>query len=388
MRRWLGVVGAVSLVLALGCGDEKKKDNKDASKDSAGKGSAAASAAPGAAGSGSAAAAPAANADVDPKVLEELKKVLKCPWESGRAKWDCEELKAWDKWDGVKDGKADKSLVALLSDKDTKIVVTAANALYSHGQTYREDKAMVETILKKVEAGPDEDLTVTLARVVSRAKTDKLGFSDRIIALMKSHKSKRVRGEVIRGAQFTDSEKYFETTKEMCKDPDVDVRYDAMGSFWVGTPSGKEKDVCDIWYGMTKDADEKIWSEAFYLALFTSKGCDAHFDEMIKDIDGKVKAGDLKNSAAIRGLEFFMTNSKASDKQKGDALKILKAVAENGKNNWMARTSAIRGIGRDPKNKAYLGKFKTEKDDFVKKEAERVIEQIEKDEKKGDAKKK
>lgn len=382
-------IGVVAIALALAACDDGKKDKEkdkgkgDTSAAAKSTGAPAASGSGGPAASSSAAAPSGLMAGADKAVVDEAKKVLTCPWEDGRPKWDCEANKTWDKLPALEDGKADKTLVALLTDPEQKLRVIAAEALSSHGQTYREDKALVEPMLKMVEDGPDEDLTVTLARVVSRAKTDKLGLSDRIIAIMKSHKSKRVRTEVIRGAQFTDSEKYFDTTMALAKDADETIKYEAMGAFWVGTPSGKEKEVCQLWADLTKDPVERVASEAGYLAMFSSKGCTDQFDGILKDAAEKLK-GDVKNSSYTRWLEYFMLNSKASDKQKADAVKILKGVADNAKNNWIARNSALRGVTKgDPKGaKAYLGKFKTDKEDFVKKEAERLLEQLEKDEKK------
>lgn len=374
----------VLLALSAGCGGGEKSSDKsdsDASSSSEPKKKKAAA-------SGSAATSAAAPAvQGDPAVVEAAKKVAACEFSNDMPKWDCEGKKAWDKSELFKDGAADATLVALLADADAKLQYVAADALRNRGRKYREDKALAEKVVAKLEAGQGSDaLLEALGSAAGYVDAQKTGLGDKLKGMPATIKNQKARASFVRAAQMNNRDLMYPVTIELAKsEADENVRYAAVESFWTGTPNGKDEEVCQMWHDNAKDAKapERVQSQAAYLAMFTSRGCEKVYDPLLKLIDEKAK-GELKSNSWVMPLYFFVTNNKASEAQKKEALKLLKGIAENEKHNWTARTQALEGVAKaDPKGaKAFLTKFKTNKEKFIAQRAEELLKKLDEEEKK------
>ncbi len=379
MRTVFSVVLVVASALA-GCGEEKPAKKEEPKADSKPKAAATASA------SASGAAAPAAPKG-DPAIVEAAKKVVACEWSGNHPKYECEAKKEWDKLEALKEGAGDATLVALLADADAKLNYVGAMGLSSWGRKFRDDKALAEQVLAKLEAEQgNEEFLGLLGSVAGYINAEKTGLGERLKAVPGKLKTSVARERFIGNAQFSNNTLMYDVTTALAKsEPNDSVRYAAVSAFWTGTPSGKDEEVCQLWHDVSKDekATPRLQAQAAYLALFTSRGCPKVYDALIDHVSAKLK-GEQKDSTWVSPFRWFVTNNKASDAQKDKAIAVLKTVAADTKNNGWTRADAMNGVAEGDKKgaKAYLTKMKGDKDAEVKRRAEEQLKRLDEEAKK------
>lgn len=369
------------LVLAVGCGDAAKDGASSAKPDSSAK------ADKGEKADKSDKAPKPVAAKGDPVILEAAKKVATgCEWDEGEPKSGCEAEKAWDDLKALEDGAGDATLVSLINDPDEKLQYVGAAALSGKGKKFEEDKALAVAVLDRLETGVGTpQILAELADAAGDIDGEKTGLSDRLKELPKKLKDKSARAEFLGGALFNNKSLYDATLDAAKNDPDPDVRYAAVGAFWTGTPNDKIDEVCQMYADTAKDAkaESRLQSQAAYLAMFTSRACKLQYDGLLKLIEEKSKTK-LESNSWVMPIYFFVTNSSASEEQRKEGVRIMKAIAEDTKHSGGARTQALEGVAKgDPTTaKAYLAKFKSDKDEWVKTRAEEALKRIAEDEKK------
>lgn len=363
---------ALAVVLAgaaaLGCGSK-------------GSGSGDAPGASGAPGAGGTAGGGLNAAGNDPAVVALAKKAITCKFSESGLEYSCADKKAWEESELTKEGKADPTLVEMLGDASEPVRYIAAYALSGKGDKFKGDKAMADKILTAAEKETSKAVARELGAVAGKIKLKDLGFVDRAMKLAKAPTMKELRKSFIGSAQFSNREEFYETTKAIAKsDPDIDLRDAAMSAYWVGTPNSKNAEVCALWLELSHDpANEEFAAHAAYFTAFYphSSGCKAEWDTMLGDIEKGAKAGKLKSSYWGSALYYLHNQSAASDAQKKRAIAIAKTVVENAANGGSARGRALELVGeKDPTSKAFVTKFKDDKDFYVKSRAADLLKKM------------
>ena len=314
----------------------------------------------------------------DPAVVALAKKALACTWNPQGPKYDCADRKAWESSDLFKGGKNDATLVAMLEDGNEQVRWLAANRLVPLGSTYRGDKVLAERALNAVLAEKGTLIGRTMGNVAGNIKLSELGLVEKARPLFKAPTPKEIRIGFLDQAQFNNRDAYYAAVTELAKsDPDKDIRMAAYGSFWTGTPKGKTAEVCQLWFDITHDANEQVGSHAAYYLSFYSLdgGCAAKWDGMLDDIEKRAKAGTAKSSDWPGALYYMSGQKGASDAQKGRAVTIAKALAENAANGNSSRARALDVVAeRDAAGaKAYLEKFANDPDTYLKGRAQELL---------------
>ena len=209
--------------------------------------------------------------------------------------------------------------------------------------------------------------------IAGRIKLDKLGLVERAKALGKAPTPKELRLGFIGSVQYTNNEAFYDYTTALAKsDPETDIRDAAMSSFWTGTPSSKNAEVCKLWLDLSHDANEEFAAHADYFVSFYphNQGCKAEWDTMLSDIDKRAKAGTAKSSYWGSSLYYFMGQNAAAPAQKTRAIAIAKVLADNKANSSSARVRCLELIAeKDPAGKTFVKKFTNDPDSYIKSRA-------------------
>ncbi|MEO7331980.1 MAG: hypothetical protein ABI193_25610, partial [Minicystis sp.] len=288
--------------------------------------------------------------------------------------YSCEDYKTFAELPALKDGAADATLVALLDDPDTKIQSLAAHALRSDGRAYRIDTALAEKVVAKLEAGKgDDSLLENLAQAAGAVDADKTKLGPRLLELAKKIAKPNVRASFISSGQFHNSDLLYPVTAELARsEPNEELRRAAIGSFWVGTPSDKHDEVCQLWVSIGSDpkTPENLASSALDYAAWNPSACDKQFEAIGKVLDKKLK-GKIEESSWVSAGSHLLGQDKLPKPLKKKVVGLLQTVANESKNNSMPRIYAMDGVVRgDPAaGKALVAKLSKDKDEYVKKHA-------------------
>jgi hypothetical protein len=340
-------------------------------------------------------AAPAAKptTPADPVRAAAQKALTSCKWEEGEPDWDCADAKAFDDLAPVREGKADATLVAMLGDADVRLVWLAGKALDAHGEAYRTDKALAEKVVARLETSlPARHLTL-VAEIAGAVDVAKTGLGARMLASSEKLPVD-ARAAFVRAAQFRNSDFFYASTAALAKDSkDEPLREAAIRAFWVGTPSGKGAEVCELWTSIAEDgktSDALASLSADFAAWTPMDPCTKEFDRLLARLDKRAKAGPLDGWDWPHVAEHLAGNRAASPAQQKKAVGWLKAAAENPKNKPNARSAAARGLiaVEIPTAKGVLAKFAKDKDGELQKIAASLEPELKDAEKRAEEKKK
>lgn len=368
------VAGAIGL-LATACGG----NSPEAATPPAASATAAPAASSAAAPASSAAApvasaAPKAEPASDP-IRAAARKVVACAgWSELSVPWDCADLKAFDELGALQEGAGDKTLVEMLADPEPKMVALGARGLRVNGRKFRDDAALAEKIVARLEAGKDDESVLdNLATVAGAIDGEKTKLGPRLLDLAKNIKSPSVRGSFISAGQFHNSDLLYPVTSELARsESNQDLRRTAISAFWTGTPSGKSDEVCKLWVSIGQDpkTPEGLAAQAVDYAAWTPTTCDKQYDAIAKLLEKHLKGKVEETSWAIAGTHLVGQDKLAAPLKK-KVVGLLKAVATDPKNGASVRVFALDGVIKgDPAGaKALLAKLAKDKDDYVAKHA-------------------
>lgn len=333
-------------------------------------------------GSGDTGGAPTAARGIDaagndPVVVALAKKVLTCKWSDSGFAYDCADRKAWAESELTKAGKADATLVSMVEDPNEQVRWLGAQGLNDKGGVYQKDKALAERVLTAAESEKSKTVARSLGSAAGRIKLPEVGLADRAKALGKSPTMKETRLGFFDSVQYSNSEAFYAYTTEMAKtETDKDVRKAAMSSFWTGTPSSKNAEVCQLWLDLSHDDNEDFAAHAAYFAAFYphSGGCKAQWDTLLGDVEKRAKAGTAKAYDWAAAIYYLYGQNAATPAQKKRAMAAAKLIVENKANGGSSRARALELVGdKDPGAKAYLAKFTNDPDFSVKSRANDLL---------------
>lgn len=309
----------------------------------------------------------------DPAVVALAKKVLGCKWTDSGFDYECADRKAWSESELLKEGKADATLVSMVEDSNEQVRWLAAQALNEKGAKYQKDKALSERVLAAAETEKAKSVARNLGSAAGRIKLPEVGLTERAKALGKSPTMKETRLGFIGSVQYSNNEAFYAYTTDLARtEKDPEVRDAAMSSFWTGTPSSKNAEVCQLWLDLSHDANEELAGHAAYFTAFYphNTGCKAQWDTMLGDIEKRAKAGTAKSSYWGSALYYLYAQNGASAAQKKRAVAVAKAIVDNKANSGNARARALELVAeKDPGAKAYLNKLTNDPDSYVKSRA-------------------
>lgn len=373
IQRTTLVAGAIGLLAACGGSGPEAATPPAASATAA---PAASSAAAPAASSAApiASAAPKAEPAADP-IRAAAKKVIACAgWSELTVPWECADLKAFDELGALQDGAGDKTLVEMLADPEPKMVALGARGLRVNGRKFREDAALSEKIVARLEAGKDDESVLdNLATVAGAIDAEKTKLGPRLLDLAKKIPNTTVRASFISAGQFHNSDLLYPVTSELARSSDnQELRRTAISAFWTGTPSGKSEEVCKLWVSIGQDpkTPDGLAAQAVDYAAWTPTTCDKQYDAIAKLLEKHLK-GKVEESSWVLAAAHLVGQDKLAPALKKKVLGLLKTVANDTKNGPNARVFAIDGLVKaDPAGaKALLAKLSKDKDEYVSKHA-------------------
>jgi hypothetical protein len=286
--------------------------------------------------------------------------------------YSCKDYEAFSELPALKDGAADATFVALLDDPDTKIQSLAAHALRSDGRTFRDDPAMAEKIVAKLEAGKgDDSLLENLAQAAGAVDAEKTKLGPRLLELAKKIPKPSVRANFISSGQFHNSDLLYPVTAELARsEPNEELRRAAIGSFWVGTPSSKREEVCKLWVSIGEDpkTPDSLAAQATDYAAWNPTACGKQYEAIAKLLDKHLK-GKIEESSWVFAGNHLIGQSELAAPLKKKVLALLKGVAADAKSESNPRILAIEGVlkGDPAAGKALLAKLSKDKNERVKK---------------------
>jgi hypothetical protein len=311
-------------------------------------------------------------------VVELAKKALGCKWGTFGFDSMCPEMKALTDGQELRDGKADATLVSFLEDPNERVRWLGARGLSQRGRAFRTDKALAERIVKVAEGEKSKVVAQELGGVVGGIKHAETGLGDRIKAMAKGHEVQQMRTSLLARMLFSNGALLYDFVKDIAaNDKDTVVRKAAMSAFWTGTPPDKAADSCKMWLGFVDDPADDVSGEAAYLCAFypQNSGCKAEWDPLLDKIETRAKEGTVKSTQLASALFYLYKQPAASDAQKKRALAVARKIAEEKKNNGMARGRALELVAeKDPEGKKILEKLKDDEDVFVKARAKDLVE--------------
>jgi hypothetical protein len=320
-------------------------------------------------------------ADNSPEVVAAAKKVLECEWKRFGYPSTCEAYKSFSASELLRQGRADKTLVNMVEDPNEKVRWLAAGMLRQHGKLYESDAALADRVLAALEQEKDEMVAERLASALGEIDLEGTKLVDRVIALAKGG-AEDVRAKLVHGVLFKnrDSAKLYAFIKDAAKSAESDkVRQAAVRAFWIGTPSGKYAEICKLWLDVAQnDKSDEVADTALRLAAQNPNGrCKDDYDAMLELAEKKAKAGAVKTPDVAYAAQYIHGQKEATAAQKKRALAVAQILLKNDANKDMARSAALRLLGKalpKPRAKALAKKHKDDKSFFVKSEAKRILE--------------
>jgi len=367
LKREVFLAAALVLLTELGC--------RMCSKDDA-EGESAASGSP--LGSSSAAESRGLNAPGnDPAVVELAKGALGCEWGSAGLKYSCKPAQAWAKSEIMKDGKTDSTLVAMLEDARAPVRWLGAKSLIQNGRRYTQEAALAQRVIAAAQTETDLVVGPPLGAAVGRINVTKTRLKSEVETLISSHSLTKLRTALVERGQTSNREALFDSVATLAKDdPEASVRRAAIDALWIGTPSGRKHDACQVWLDrMSSDSSDEVAGKAAYLLLYAPRGqCRQQWDAALSVVEARAASGTAKDGNWGSCLTYFYKQKQASSAQKSRSLSIAKQLVENTDNSGVARSRAITFVGRkDPDGKNYVTKFKEDDDYLVTSVVERIL---------------
>ncbi len=313
--------------------------------------------------------------DSDPRVVALAKKALACAWIDGSFEYTCKEFKKWQESKLLKDGKADKTLLNLLEDRDEKIRFLAAQALNKSGREYRTDPQLARRLVAVAKAETSEHVASDLGSAVGKLNTKLTGLELEVKGLIKNHRLNTLRQQLAANVLITNQGFYEFMLMLATEEKDKDVRRAVVSAFWVGTPFNKTDDVCALWLRVANtEQDPIIAGEAAYSCSFWSRGCTKQWDGLLGGIKKKALAGQVQSDRMAGALKHLHEQKKTSAEQKQQALQIARTLVENSKNLESARARALDFIAeKDPAAKEFAAKFTDDEQPLVRLSADRAL---------------
>jgi hypothetical protein len=313
--------------------------------------------------------------DNDPAVVALAKAAITCKVDDKQLDWSCPGFKAWRDSDLLKDGKADMTLVNLLEDGDEKVRFLGADKLPDSRSGYGEDPAAAKRVLAAAQRETSALVAERLGKTLGNVNLEKTGITAEVTKLIAEHELVDLRVGLIGTGQHANSRALFDAVFAQAKTATDDkIRLRAVTAFWVGTPSDKQAEVCQMWLDTADHANVEIAGEAAYMCGLQSN-CKAHWDGLLDKLDGKTKAGKVGHTQMASALEWLHNQKEATAPQKQRAIAIARAVAENAKNAASARARAIDFLAKKAKDdsKTLFAKLQADTDASVKAAAERAL---------------
>ncbi len=314
----------------------------------------------------------------DPTLVDLTKKALGCKWAAFGFDSKCPELRTALESEAMKDGKGDATLVNLLEDANEQVRWLGARALSQRGRTFRTDKPLAMRIVTAAEAEKVKAVAQELGGVVGGIKHAETGLGDRIKTIATGHAIQQMRTSLLARMLFSNGETLYDFVKDIAtNDKDTTVRKAAMSAFWTGTPPTRAADTCKMWLGFMDDPADDVAGEAAYLTAFYPQngGCKAEWDAVMDKVEKQAKAGTIKSTQMASAMAYLHRQVGTSEAQKKRAVVVARMIAENAKNNGMARGRALElVVEKDPDAKKLLEKLKDDNDTFVKTRAKDLAE--------------
>lgn len=369
MRNVIATVSAATLALCLvaGCckrgkdaGGDKQADNANQAENVPNKG-----------GVG------IENSSNNEAVVKAAREAIKCEW-SGGFSTKCEAYSAFTKLEAAKTG-AEATFLNFLEDADEKVQFLGLVGLNKFGRSYKTDKQAVSKLLGYVDKIDGTVLAGAASNCVAGIHWQETGALDRIKTILVEHKSLPVRRALVSRVLFSsgNADGMYDLYVKLAKsDNDKEVRRNAAGAFWTGTPQGKHDEVCKLWLELVSDPDDDLAGHSAYHCAFwtNSGGCTGQWDELLNVLDKKAKAGEIKHGMMGSSLRYLYKQKNVTDAQKKRVLEVAKEVVKNPKNNALVRSSMLKFIGEnDPAAKAFAAKYKDDPESFVQSEAAKIL---------------
>jgi hypothetical protein len=291
---------------------------------------------------------------------------------------DCAAFKAWtDLEEPFKEGKNDPTLVNLLEDDDKRVRLLGAMELEEHGERYKKEKPLADRVL---DAGDKETLEIICAPLGgSIGETDLAasGAFERIAKMAKTHAQKEMRGRIVSRLldNNKDSDDAFRMTKEMTSDADLDVRVAAIEALSRGGDKFVT-DACAALAAATKDNGEARVAAAAARKLAHMKKCADRYDLALSTMEARLTAGTLGYWYFCSALWNMCEDPHGTPDHRKRAIAIAKKVVESSAEDQATRLEALDAIVRCDTSggyKAYLPKFKNDKDKQVADKAARLL---------------
>ena len=314
----------------------------------------------------------------DPAVIAGVKKALTCEWKSYGFSSRCDAMSEYRKSDALKRGRADATMVNLLEDDDAKVRWLAATTLKRQGKVYEGDAKLGARVVAAAEAEKDGLVARAIARAIAEIDLSGTKLVDKVASLAQNHPVESFRAALVRSVLFRNrsATKLYKLVSQMARsEKSDDVRGSAVDAFWIGTPSGKHGEVCELWADVAaKDKVDRIADAAMRLAAQSPNArCKDKFDGLMQLAEKKAKAGTVKSSDVAHAMKYIHNHRDTPEAQKKQALGIAKTLLANSANKGMARSAALRFVGEaDPKGAKLAAKYLTDKDFFVKNAAKRI----------------
>jgi hypothetical protein len=313
----------------------------------------------------------------DPALVELAQNALTCEWGTAGFKYSCKAAQAWTKSGLMKDGKTDRTLVAMLGDSRAPVRWLAAKSLVQNGREYSIDAALAARVITAAAAETDVVVAEPIGSAAGKVDVSKTGLRSELRRLASSHPLPKLRAAVVGRAQTNNREAMFDFTVRVSKDdPDASVRRAAIDALWIGTPADEKGAACDAWLDrMSADPSSEVAGKAAFLLLSAPRGqCRAQWDAALSVVEARAAGGTAQDGNWGGCLPYFYDQDQASAAQRSRAEAIAKQMVENTANSGVARSRAITFVGRkSPDGKAYILGFKEDPDYLVKSVVERML---------------
>lgn len=314
----------------------------------------------------------------DPKIVELAKKALACKWENGSFDSQCAEYKAWqDEKDAFAEHKGDATIVAFFEDSDEKVRSLAVKKFFDWSGDF-SDKALAERLVTVAEKAKAFNEMYPLGNVLGHTKVAETGIFPRIQALVTTTTNPpALRGTIISYLFRTnpESEEVFNLTREMIKDASKEVNGKALDAFATGGTDKTKESRCDVFLENLDNADADLAAAATELLSMPGSGCMDRYDALFKSLEARVKAKTVTTPTFINGLRIMCQDKAGTAAQMKTANGLARKLVEDKTAESSVRTYAIETAANcDPKGaKAYLGKFKKDKDPEMQSTVARLL---------------
>jgi len=362
MRKWT-IFALLLLAMAPACKDDDKGGDDSAETEE----------------SGSSGDSGLNHPDNDPAVVELAKAAMKCEWKRDSLKSDCEAYKAWSKSDELKKGKNDATLLNFLDDGDKVVRFLGAKALQSNRSKWTNDAKAGKRVLAAAKKEKEKEISNLMGRLVGSIDVGETKLDGEIKKLLAESKNQELRKGIVSSVLFNNQKEggFYDLLQKIAReDGDKEVRKAAGAAFWTGGHT-RHDDTCKLWLELADDAEPDIAGPSTYHASWWSHGggCTEQWDALLDTIEKRGKAGKIQSTFTTSALGWLQQQKKASTAQKDRALKIAEMIAGTEGNSASARGDALRKVGEySPNANAIAGKFKDDKEFFVKSTAERILE--------------